>query len=217
MMQMNKPVYSFSMIKNFYYLYYPFNIKQLLSENVGFSYKFLTISEVKLANPDFGSNFLYDDNKYLNSVNDNKIKLAADILKNGTFWPMFMTKDGYVEEGQHRLYSLKKYNEEVSPVKRKFLFIEISHYFSTEKNMINYLTNIDYQNPKNIYALDNNYNFFIRQTISPTDIENECFKISSGFLNSLIFEINKKSPNYIKPNPIFNDEKLFEKYLKDEL
>ena len=123
---MNKPVYSFSMIKDFYYLYYPFNIKQLLSENVGFSYKFLTISEVKLANPDFGSNFLYDDNKYLNSVNDNKIKLAADILKNGTFWPMFMTKDDYVEEGQHRLYSLKKYNEEVSPVKRKFLFIEIS-------------------------------------------------------------------------------------------
>ena len=126
MIQMNKPVYSFSMIKDFYYLYYPFNIKQLLSENVGFSYKFLTISEVKLANPDFGSNFLYDDNKYLNSVNDNKIKLAADILKNGTFWPMFMTKDDYVEEGQHRLYSLKKYNEEVSPVKRKFLFIEIS-------------------------------------------------------------------------------------------
>lgn len=214
---MNKPVYNFSDIKNFYYKYYPFNIKQLLSENTGFSYKFLTISEVELANPEFGSNFLYDDNKYLNSTNNDKIKLAVDILEKGTFWPMFMTKDRYVEEGQHRLYSLKKYNEEVSPVKRKFLFIEDSHFFSFGENTVNSLVNIDYKNFKNIYALDTNYKFFIRQTLSPVDVENECFKISSGFLNSLIFEINRRHPNYIKPNPIFNDEKLFEKYLKDEL
>ena len=89
------------------------------------------------------------DDPYLKQFNKDKIQLAKDIIKRGTFTPFFFWEiDGkkYIFLGKHRLYSLKLYNQ-FFPIKRKFLFIEVpliiedcdsrqSLYFFEKNNLI---------------------------------------------------------------------------------
>lgn len=210
-------IYKYSDIKNFYENFYLFNIKQLC--NIGFYYDWRKIEDVlcceqkKINN---GQNFeIYSQRDYfLNYYKKNKINLGKDIIKNGTFWPLFLC-DNYLMEGFHRVYSLKLLKD-IIEFDKKFLCLNIPYDLNIYLSNKNLLDLEDLENPINYYKVDLSGSVILDKTKNSYTIFMETLKFSGDFLNNRIFQINKEYPNYIKPNPVFNNEKLFEQFLKDE-
>jgi hypothetical protein len=210
-------IYKYSDIKNFYENFYLFNIKQLC--NIGFYYDWRKIEDVlcceqkKINN---GQNFeIYSQRDYfLNYYKKNKINLGKDIIKNGTFWPLFLC-DNYLMEGFHRVYSLKLLKD-ITEFDKKFLCLNIPYDLNIYLSNKNLLDLEDLENPINYYKVDLSGSVILDKTKNSYIIFMETLKFSGDFLNNRIFQINKEYPNYIKPNPVFNNEKLFEQFLKDE-
>lgn len=210
-------IYKYSDIKNFYENFYLFNIKQLC--NIGFYYDWRKIEDVlcceqkKINN---GQNFeIYSQRDYfLNYYKKNKINLGKDIIKNGTFWPLFLC-DNYLIEGFHRVYSLKLLKD-IIEFDKKFLCLNIPYDLNIYLSNKNLLDLEDLENPINYYKVDLSGSVILDKTKNSYTIFMETLKFSGDFLNNRIFQINKEYPNYIRPNPIINDEKLFEQFLKDE-
>lgn len=210
-------IYKYSDIKNFYENFYLFNIKQLC--NIGFYYDWRKIEDVlcceqkKINN---GQNFeIYSQRDYfLNYYKKNKINLGKDIIKNGTFWPLFLC-DNYLMEGFHRVYSLKLLKD-IIEFDKKFLCLNIPYDLNIYLSNKNLLDLKDLENPINYYKVDLSGSVILDKTKNSYTIFMETLKFSGDFLNNRIFQINKEYPNYIKPNPVFNNEKLFEQFLKDE-
>lgn len=210
-------IYKYSDIKNFYENFYLFNIKQLC--NIGFYYDWRKIEDVlcceqkKINN---GQNFeIYSQRDYfLNYYKKNKINLGKDIIKNGTFWPLFLC-DNYLMEGFHRVYSLKLLKD-IIEFDKKFLCLNIPYDLNIYLSNKNLLDLEDLENPINYYKVDLSGSVILDKTKNSYTIFIETLKFSGDFLNNRIFQINKEYPNYIKPNPVFNNEKLFEQFLKDE-
>lgn len=210
-------IYKYSDIKNFYENFYLFNIKQLC--NIGFYYDWRKIEDVlcceqkKINN---GRNFeIYSQRDYfLNYYKKNKINLGKDIIKNGTFWPLFLC-DNYLMEGFHRVYSLKLLKD-ITEFDKKFLCLNIPYDLNIYLSNKNLLDLEDLENPINYYKVDLSGSVILDKTKNSYTIFMETLKFSGDFLNNRIFQINKEYPNYIKPNPVFNNEKLFEQFLKDE-
>lgn len=210
-------IYKYSDIKNFYENFYLFNIKQLC--NIGFYYDWRKIEDVlcceqkKINN---GQNFeIYSQRDYfLNYYKKNKINLGKDIIKNGTFWPLFLCNN-YLMEGFHRVYSLKLLKD-ITEFDKKFLCLNIPYDLNIYLSNKNLLDLEDLENPINYYRIDLSGSVILDKTKNSYTIFMETLKFSGDFLNNRIFQINKEYPNYIKPNPVFNNEKLFEQFLKDE-
>lgn len=212
-------IYKYSDIKNFYENFYLFNIKQLC--NIGFVYDWRKIEDILCCDQkkiDNGKNFeIYGQRDYfLNYYKKNKINLGKDIIKNGTFWPIFLCNN-YLMEGFHRVYSLKLLKD-VMDFDKNFLCLNIpydlNNFLSNKEILINM---VDLEHPLKYYKLNLSNQIILDESKNSYVILMEILKFSGDFLNNCIFEINKKYPNYIKPSLILNDEKLFEKYLKDEL
>ena len=150
-----------------------------------------------------GSAFrLFQNDPWLFSYANNKIKLAEDILQNGTFTPIFyyeINNRKFVIGGKHRLYSLKLYSA-IKKINRKFLFIKLP------KNM----EEIDFSvSDQKLYY----YNGEIQQSLRKPRTANELLFILNDTGDSM-------SPWLFKNNQIpftpFNDEELFEKWLAEE-
>lgn len=141
---------------------------------------------------------------WLKKYANKKIQLAEDIIRNGTFTPIFyyeINNNKYILGGKHRIYSLKLYSI-LYPINRKFLFIKlpIEH---NELNPINpdqklFYFNHDTECPimKDVLTSANIWTIFVDtgDALSPWLHENKA-----------------------KPFTPFNDEQLFEKWISEEL
>lgn len=210
--------YTYSDIKEIYYKKYLFNIQQIILKG-SFSYSFKDIEEIEIdekRNPNLGKNFnnVLNKDSFLYEFNNDKIKLGIDIIENGTFWPLVCCENKIIE-GAHRVYSLKLLNQQ-KKITRKFLCLEMPWNFEEYiQNKIEIITKDNLNESVEYYKLTSNNEIIKVQERNSYVIHENNFKISCFLLNNAIFTINKKYPNFIKPNPIFNDEKLFEFTLKE--
>ena len=105
-----------NLVKKYYENYYIKNIETLLNNGCTFDWvKPKDFQNFFTKSTDF-KNF-YLDNPYLKHYQNDKIKLAEDILKNGTYFPIFAKKEkDYVRiyQGNHRIYSLMLYDKKIS-------------------------------------------------------------------------------------------------------
>lgn len=213
MTQMNKNIYSFSDIKNIYNSQYLFNIFQLLTKT-NYTFNFLTVEDMLLIEDDLNKPLLNKDS-FLQTWDKDKLFLAKDILSKGTYWPFIVTKNNEVIEGRHRLYSLKLYDKYYKKIPIKFLCIKMPWDLNEWYNLNFLMNNVDLSTPVKYYKLNEN-----PLALNKESTNNSCliyqslYKISNILLNNAIFVINKKYKNFILPNPLLNNEELFNDFLK---
>lgn len=215
---MIKNTYSFNDIKKIYNNQYLFNIQQLLL-NTDYEYKFISFKDLFLSNENIGTNFILESSDlFLESYSKDKILLAKDILKNGTYWPCFITKDNKVIEGQHRVFSLQLYNNLVNEIDLKLLCFISPFDVQQIYNKNSLLSSSNLNNPVEYYHL-NEESLTLEKIVALNSylIHQSCFKISNLLLNNAIFSINKVYPNFISPHKIFNNELLFKKFLENKI
>lgn len=207
-------------IQEYYDFFYLKNIKKII-KNEKIEYKFYNLEEMSnyfsFENFSFHRSINYNKDLFLENFSQNKISLAKDIIKNGTYWPFWGIKYNnkiYIIEGIHRFFSLYSLNQ-TEKINKKFLcFILPVSYFNYEKY------DIELQQKKiNVpcaYFYLNNSSFI--DNFIPVNL----FQVYRNILifgmklSDLIFKTNEKYPEYILPHPILNNEKLFEEFLKDE-
>lgn len=199
-------------IQDLYNYYYMISLYNLI-KFYNCKWEFLSINDKNFLN---GTNLKYDDfsvNKYLRLYQNEKIKLAEDIINNGMYFPYFVY--GLPEEqiddnsvsialGKHRYYSKLLYQNKYGKIDTKFLFIYIPS--KLPRNTPTGFNNC-------FYNLDHKGNLTLHDTIfvnSKTELI-KYFDRFGGYL-SVLFSDDK-----IKTNPILNDEHLFEKFINAPL
>lgn len=211
--------YTYTEIKEIYYTKYLFNIKQIIKHGL-FNYSFKNIDEIiidKNRNQNLEENFQnpLNNDLYLKSYSEDKIKLGQDILLNGTYWPLVCCENKIIE-GAHRVFSLQCLNK-IIPFNKKFLCLDMPWKFENYIfNKADIILNDNLEKEMEYYKLTLNNEILKVKGKNSYKVHENNFKLSSYLLNNAIFTINKQYPNFIIPNPIFNDEKLFEQFLKDE-
>lgn len=207
-------------IKKYYDFFYLKNIKKII-KNEKIKYGFYDLEKMNNYFPfntiSFHRNIEYGKDLFLEDFSQNKILLAKDIIENGTYWPFWGIEYNnkiYIVEGLHRLSALYSLNK-IKKIEKNFLccILPIS-YFDYE----NYNIKLQQKESNDVceYFYLNDLNFidkFIPLNLS--QVYNNILAFGMK-LSNLIFKANKKYPNYIRPNPIINDEKLFKQFLKDE-
>ncbi len=201
------------------YNYYFFNLHQLVNQ---LNYKFEWIRASKYRFSNFGeydvSDFSRLPNPYLLDYQHDKIKLAEDILANGMFFPFYGGKldnpinpDLYfIIQGKHRLYSLKRYSENVQYLEDEFLFITYPidvQYFRMANHEMDKI-----KNP--IYMYDYNE---IEQKLELVKVDNytTSLKIMDRFgtyLGNYLYKLRKQGIN-IKGHQIINNKQAFEDFI----
>lgn len=149
------------------------------------------------------------DNEYLNELLKDKVALGKDILINGMYFP-FYGEDNLVGYGGHRLISLQIL-QHIQPFNNQFLFIRYpkeyiaANWRRTHPDLD--LGTID----KNIDIPFVNWNTQRVVIIQSNNIKTiiEGFTHISDILGDKIFY----AKDFLKPNPIFNNPKLFEEFI----
>ena len=195
-------------MENIYNYYYLYNIYTLIN-NYHIEWKFINLNDSLITSilDVSESNFSETKNhinKYLIEYKNNTSKLAEDIIKNGMFFPFFGTsfKEKYrVILGNHRLYSLLKYQKE-KRIDKQFLFLSIPR--NNEENIFNdssflykFLSKEEY---KIIKVKPKNYSEII-----------PIMDIFGGQISNLLFE----EKEIICPSKILNDEKAFINFINN--
>lgn len=193
-----------------YYYHYLYFLHQFF-QNGKWKYEFRNLLNynffqygLDVAKADF-DNFKY--NPYITTNKKDHSALGKDILQNGMYFPFFCFKDKDLNKrsvllGRHRLYSLLL-NE--SLIKNKeFLFLELPYYsFHDVYNSEDYIPSIKcitIENHQIVFKILNNQ----KDTM-------EAFVTLSDTLPKLIYPYRDK----IKPNSIFNNEKLFKEFIEN--
>lgn len=201
------------------YNYYLFNLYQLINK---LDYKFEWIRASKYRFSNFGeydvSDFSRLPNPYLLEYQNEKTKLAEDILNNGIFFPFYGGKldnpinpDLYfIIQGKHRLYSLKRYSENIRYLEDEFLFVTYPidvQYFRMANHEMDKI-----KNPILMYDFNE-----ISNKIEPVMIDNYTgsLKIMDRFgtvLGNYLYELRQQGIN-IQGHKIINDKQAFEDFI----
>lgn len=202
------------------YNFYLYNIHCMINI-LNYKYEWAKVSSYRFSN--FGeydvSDFSRLPNPFLLDYQNEKIKLAEDILENGMFFPFYGGKLEnpinpelyFIIQGKHRLYALKRYSETINYLRKEFLFItypidvQYFRYFSenTKNNIPNdvYMYNFDFENKKIILKKINSYT--------------DSLKIMDSFGTSLglyLYELRKQNIN-IKAINILNNQEDFKNFI----
>lgn len=191
-----------------YYYYYCLLLHNLI-HNYNLSYEWLNLNNYKFKNIT-GNKYkdFFLKNKFLAKYNSNKKGLGLEILEKGNYFPFFILEDNEKKEkqillGKHRLYSLLSNKNEI--IDKKFLFIKFP--YLTIKDIA---TNQQQQNKYiQSFTFDKGYNNFVIKYYNEMGIFFRNFLYISDNLPNLIYFYKDN----ILPNPIFNDEKLFEEFI----
>lgn len=182
---------------NIYQTYYLENVYKILTNNQ-FHYCWIEAEHIK---EDANPRKWFEQDYYLNKYKSDKIKLAQDILLNGTFTPFFgiqhVDKTFEICSGGHRIESLHLLPQ--SEIKRKFLFI----YWDTSCERL--------CEPIQLYTISLPFNKIALQTF---------YTYHEVFINmdALFGSIDDIFPNNLaKPLEVFNDELIFEKFLQERI
>lgn len=177
------------------YKIYQYNIWHLIN-SYKLKYYWINIKDYEFFNATLASyKQFFQTNPWLKKYNQNKIMLANDIIKNGTFTPFINLnlKNNKIQilMGKHRIYSLKLYSCFLK-INKKFLCLELPESDITFNSKI---LLFDYtQIKKNI--LIRNFDELISFLLNTGDA-----------LTSYLWE------NNCEPFPPFNDPELFEEWL----
>lgn len=222
--------------------YINFNLKNLFQTDLVIP-MFLSLDDINIREEELkvaSEWYLESEDPFLKDTFDNRVNLGLDIINRGTYWPIIATYDSnnsiYVLEGIHRIVSLKMcqklkyidgnfkvfticipydkqqidsgqfFNIKVSPVKMRFilevvydnkLIVDTSLYdrvvFDVENQTGGGILN-EYTGE---WILDDRMQIFFHMDMYPM------------FLRDLIHKYNT-----IKPNPIFNNQSLFNEWVE---
>jgi hypothetical protein len=223
------------------YDYYFISLKNIINHKDNpLEYKWLHPTEISFSNNSIATNwnFEFDPAKdpFCADVNENKILLGLDVLKQGNYFPYVCHKNNdkyYVGEGRHRVVSLQMldyldmlpkdykvlcfiYPE--SKILNSNLSIPLLYYNFSEATYGDYVRpNRKEYNLDLVYNdLNKNNGYFLNNNILVA-------KNSSNF-DEIFYGIRKypgnlrdnlyKYKDSIKPNLCINDKKEFEKWLK---
>ena len=203
-------------LKYFYNNIYLSNIYYLI-KYYGFQYKWINILQDDIRLPDYTENsFKKENNHFVKDCNKNICSLGMDILKNGLLTPFYLREYNinnikfYMPTGgKHRIYSLRQMPKEMIKNK-KFLALIFPPDYWDNKIGIN----------KNKYPLmlhDICTGFFYNSHLECydfNDIEHyfKTFRAFSESMGDYIYHFKDE----IKPNPIFNNQILFENFINNE-
>lgn len=198
-----------------YYYFYMKNLHTLLNDlEVDFSYEWDNLTEIKFINiykiyhhhkTHYFKNF-DRDNGYLISNQKDPYLLGKDILNRGSFWPFAARKREKNNEreiifGKHRLYGL--YCTKDDRLKdKKFLCLLIP---SEKDRFKTYSHKI-----KMYYFLDRTYEI---ETNKHHLLEN-AWSSNADTLSATFYKFDKLGTP-IEPNPILNDENLFQQFINN--
>lgn len=206
-------------IKDYYNFYYLENIKKII-QNEKIEYGFYNLEKINnffsFDPVSFHRNIDYEKDLFLESFSQNKVLLAKNIIEIGTYWPFWGIKYNnkiFIVEGIHRIFSLQLLNK-INKINKNFLCLILPISYSDYKKH-----NIKSQQKNNVpcdYFYLNNLSLIDKINLMDFYQIYENILIFGMKLSNLIFKTNNKYPNFIKPNPIFNDEELFKQFLKDE-
>lgn len=189
-----------------WYSAYKYNIHTLINK-YNFEYYWFYIDEFEFKNgaPNINPyDFTQLNDPYLLKYANNKIELAKDILKNGTFTPFVYWEQNNFKIlilGKHRLHSLLQYNKK-EKIKRKFLFIKLPYppYVRIWENYTEPILWFHFKSQKPVETTLTNYFQLAKLLV-----------ITGDTLSRKIYGQN------ILPDKIFNDEILFKEWLSTSL
>lgn len=153
------------------------------------------------------SMFINLNNSFLDEANNNKKLLGLNILENGMYFPFISLKDkekGNIQclFGKHRLYSLLLNSTKLN--NKKFLFLKTPYLNMYEFNEKDYLI----CKIKCPYIKRGQINY--KDTKNHIELINYFLSFSDSLPNHIYLYRDK-----IKPNPIFNNEKLFKEFIEN--
>lgn len=218
------------------------NLRNVFKHPQGFKTKWLTLDQISLNEQVMAKNWThYFNDPYLQDASDNKLKLAESVLEMGTFWPCMVIEDYNglysAREGNHRILSLKLAQlYDIVPKDFKLLCIVLPRKVF---NYTKYLYDHKLSEPViGRYSIDAVWGTNhlgndiltkrIEQNILDKDesilnsytVEKKGFRLLEMyefvyiyplFLRDLLY-INKN----IKPNPIINNEEVFNSWLEEK-
>lgn len=145
------------------------------------------------------NNFVDLGDPFLLQFKTVKTDLAADILQKGMYTPFFYYIGKKGEKvlllGKHRLFSLLRYHQTISPIDKKFLFLEVPH--NPQSVTKELLEPQNYTNP--VYYFDENLYPELKNPKHKHDVD-EILLITGDSLSRIIYGCN------IVPSPLFNIE-----------
>lgn len=213
-----------------YFLIYNYYYLQMVHEIVNklpCSYKWINLHEWKEKFPSFVldeerliSSMQGDSgNAYLERTLANRPTLGRDILRNGMYFPFFYQRQGNKEMplfGSHRIYSLLACLKPEDDI--KFLCIDftrfVTYYYHLDvtKDKAQFLKRMNFSEKMPCFTVDR----FIDDSAVYKTLSNnqqicwEYFRCFNDTLGTRMFE----NRHLVKPNPVFNDEKAWEKFIK---
>lgn len=193
---------------SFYQKEYLYNLYYLIN-TLGCKWEFIPFCNKNYNN---GTNLDYRDfsikNKYLLMAQENKTKLAEDILKNGIIFPFFAFNLNYnnkisIAQGKHRIFSLLLYSKNNNClIDKPFLWIELpqsSKIFIPKNTLCTYGLKTDSIKKIEMDITDSQTLYQLLDFLGSS--------ISTPFFNNSSFQ----------PNPIFQNENLFRQFIESPL
>lgn len=193
-----------------YYNCYLHNLRTAINQ-FGFIPHWLDLNvETIYNNTGKRDDFFDTHDKFLQKYSDSKIKLAEDIINNGTYCPFFFYTDKKTGKkllyaGKHRLYSLMLYKQKRT-IPRKFLFLE----YPVDQDFNYYdVKNLE-KTKAMLYEFRNTKE--VPNVIYYNNVYNACYIIANDgdILSNWLFD------NDIKPSEIINNENIFNKFISNE-
>lgn len=148
---------------------------------------------------------------YLKETMGNPIMLAKDILKNGTFAPLFIMNsktNWYVQEGGHRVYSIKEYDKNVARWSRDLLAIYDITKIQTDQRRLKPITTTA------LTVSSKDGSTVEKEFRNITELIIEIMEIFPFRIRNYILEANRKYNNCIKPNKYINSKEEFQKWFQ---
>jgi hypothetical protein len=199
---------------NKFYGYYLHNLK-----TAPYKTMWVTLDEIEEREI---NNWLCIGDKFLEDSANDRNKLALDIYKNGTYFPLFVLKrEGLtlkIRDGIHRIYCMRKLVEKGLWKKDRKVLVatdELTDDYYPGKNFIFYIPIVVAEDFKQNYSFI--YRDIYESKLIYADKEKEFVEYRTkkkGYLTSVcisllirnaLFEFKQKNGYPIKPSPIIND------------
>lgn len=208
---------------------YLYNLHQMINK-LNYKWEWARVSTYRFTN--FGEYDVADfsrlPNPYLLEYQNEKIKLAKDILENGMYFPFYGGKlDNpinpelyFILQGKHRLYSLTRYSEDVDFLWDEFLFITYPIDIQYFRMFMNRKENLP--EPIQLYDIDWESGDIVLETFN---LYTETLKVMDrlgGAMGNHFFELRKqgievKAPSVLNNKDEFNEFINSEYILKEEV
>lgn len=245
-MQKIKKPYTKEDIEKFYNEYYiDYNLGNLLRSNSKFRFVWKKLDEINLRDHLLDQPWeTFFTDQYLNDSAADRTLLAQDILENGTYWPIIISRPKedpnnlYAFEGNHRVLSAKLLQFEGKwPEDRKLLCLELPGLYyefktSTKQELLSEPIRqrvplvVKYGQEKTGEEIKNDMLYDEAIAVDEDTVEYDAMTYTElidanqsypHWLRDLLYNYKQETGEIIKPSAILNDEKEWSKWALNKL